>query len=132
MMLSAVLCLFLLYFVYRLSDSQRYGKITALSMLFGNLAIAVTTVQSVNIVLSLFPIVPEELRWIKTITEVFMLRLTELFPNCGLGTSFGARFAFAAPALRCRHRSCRRAAVWSRWRMAVLTSASMRTPPTRT
>eukprot|EP00929_Paragymnodinium_shiwhaense_P045085 TRINITY_DN23079_c0_g1_i2.p1 TRINITY_DN23079_c0_g1~~TRINITY_DN23079_c0_g1_i2.p1 ORF type:complete len:686 (-),score=83.76 TRINITY_DN23079_c0_g1_i2:771-2582(-) len=93
---SLLFCVFALYVICRVTDSQRYGKVTAVSMLFGNLAIAVTTMQSVNIVLSFFPKLPEELGFIHAVTELMMFRISWAAPGCDFGTAFGSRLAFAA------------------------------------
>eukprot|EP00929_Paragymnodinium_shiwhaense_P099659 TRINITY_DN6143_c0_g1_i3.p1 TRINITY_DN6143_c0_g1~~TRINITY_DN6143_c0_g1_i3.p1 ORF type:complete len:1107 (-),score=203.67 TRINITY_DN6143_c0_g1_i3:225-3545(-) len=91
-----VACVLCLYIICRVADSQRYGKVTAVSMLFGNLAIAVTTLQSLNIVLSFFPKLPASLGWINDITELMMFRISWAAPGCDFGTAFGNRLAFAA------------------------------------
>merc|ERR1712232_1515927 len=93
--LFAVAFLILLYIVCRVADSQRYGKVTSVSMLFGNLAVAVNTVQSVNIVLSFFPELPVQLQWIMDFTEIFMFKVDWMMPGCSFGTGFGSRFAYS-------------------------------------
>eukprot|EP00929_Paragymnodinium_shiwhaense_P099662 TRINITY_DN6143_c0_g3_i1.p1 TRINITY_DN6143_c0_g3~~TRINITY_DN6143_c0_g3_i1.p1 ORF type:complete len:1090 (-),score=171.49 TRINITY_DN6143_c0_g3_i1:400-3669(-) len=93
---SLLFCVVALYVICKVADSQRYGKVTAVSMLFGNLAIAVTTVQSVNIALSFFPKLPDELGFINAVTELMMFRIGWASPGCNFGTAFGSRLAFAA------------------------------------
>eukprot|EP00929_Paragymnodinium_shiwhaense_P099660 TRINITY_DN6143_c0_g1_i4.p1 TRINITY_DN6143_c0_g1~~TRINITY_DN6143_c0_g1_i4.p1 ORF type:complete len:1097 (-),score=194.00 TRINITY_DN6143_c0_g1_i4:501-3791(-) len=91
-----LLCVIALFVICKVTDSQRYGKVTAVSMLFGNLAIAVTTLQSMNIVFSFFPKLPKRLAWINDITELMMFRISWAAPGCDFGTAFGSRLAFAA------------------------------------
>eukprot|EP00929_Paragymnodinium_shiwhaense_P055137 TRINITY_DN27656_c0_g1_i1.p1 TRINITY_DN27656_c0_g1~~TRINITY_DN27656_c0_g1_i1.p1 ORF type:complete len:1130 (+),score=216.13 TRINITY_DN27656_c0_g1_i1:65-3391(+) len=93
--LSTSAFLVMLYVVCRVTDNQRYGKVTAVSMLFGNLAVAVNTLQSVNIVMSFFPEVPPALQWLVAFTEIFMFRMEWALPGCDFGTSFGSRFVYS-------------------------------------
>eukprot|EP00929_Paragymnodinium_shiwhaense_P024326 TRINITY_DN15002_c0_g1_i1.p1 TRINITY_DN15002_c0_g1~~TRINITY_DN15002_c0_g1_i1.p1 ORF type:complete len:1276 (-),score=262.81 TRINITY_DN15002_c0_g1_i1:201-4028(-) len=90
------LWLLFLYVICKVSDSKRHGKITAVSMLFGNLAIAISTVQSVNIVLTFFSKLPEELEWMAVATNLAMLDISLFMPGCNFGTSFLARYTFTA------------------------------------
>jgi hypothetical protein len=83
------------YTMYRITEHSILGRVTAVFMLVGNIAIAYTAMQTVNIYLLLLDKLPAQLSWMLAIAELFMLKFQYVLPECNVGTTFSARLSLS-------------------------------------
>jgi hypothetical protein len=92
--ITAPLGLVVLYVVYRATVHAVFGRASASYMLLGNLSVALVALQSLNVFIGFVPNLPESLKWMVRISQIFVIRLDGLLPGCVFGESLSARMLF--------------------------------------